>query len=58
MTLVCECGSYALEITAQSYNGDRAYEGYRCEHCGRTGSLTHDPTFGTSLDGCLGSDRR
>ena len=57
MTLQCdECGSYALAITAQSYDGDHAFESYECEHCGASGSLTHDPTLGTTLDGCLGRD--
>ena len=57
MTLICErCGSYDLHITAQSYDGDHAFEGYECGGCGATGSLTNDPTLGTSLDGCLGSD--
>ena len=57
MTLVCEtCGSYDLHITAQSYDGPRAFEGYECDGCGATGSLTHDDVTGTTLDGCLGSD--
>jgi hypothetical protein len=57
MTLICErCGSHDLRITAQSYNGDDAFEGYECGTCGATGSLTHDSLTGTTLDGCLGSD--
>jgi hypothetical protein len=57
MTLICDrCGSHDLRITAQSYNGDDAFEGYECGNCGATGSLTHDRT-GTTLLGCLGSDR-
>lgn len=54
MTLSCQCGSVALTITSQSYNGDSAYEAYECETCGRTGALDHDGTTGrTSLSGCL-----
>ena len=58
MTLICErCGSHDLRITAQSYNGDDAFEGYECGTCGATGSLTHDSlTDRTTLGGCLGSD--
>lgn len=58
MTLQCECGSYALEITSQSYaeNGN-GFESYKCDHCGRTGTLTHNAaTNRTTLDGALGSD--
>jgi hypothetical protein len=53
--LTCECGALELEITAQSYSDDGgAFEGYRCEVCGRTGSLTHDAVTGrTTLSGCL-----
>ena len=58
MTLVCSCGSYDLRITAQSYDGPRAFEGYKCGECGRTGSLIHDDVTGTTLSGCLGSDGR
>jgi hypothetical protein len=52
-TLACECGSLELAITAQSYHGDSAFEGYECETCGRTGTLDHDPVTGTTLSGCL-----
>lgn len=58
MTLQCQCGSYALSITSQSYGESGAFEAYECEHCGRTGSLTHDDVTGTTLSGCLGSDSR
>lgn len=51
--LTCECGSVALAITAQSYHDGHAVEGYECEHCGQTGTLTHDPDLGTTLTGCL-----
>lgn len=52
--LVCECGSEALEITRQSYNGEDAFEKYKCEVCGRTGTLSHDGTRQeTTLSGCL-----
>ena len=58
MTLICDrCESHDLRITAQSYNGDDAFEGYECGNCGATGSLTHDSVTGTTLSGCLGSDR-
>jgi hypothetical protein len=56
MTLQCQCGSYALSITSQSYGESSAFEAYECEHCGRTGSLTHDDVTGTTLSGCLGRD--
>jgi hypothetical protein len=55
MTLVCECGSHALEITSQSYGEKTAFEAYKCEDCGRTGSYT----FGNGQDrmsGCLTTD--
>jgi len=51
--LSCECGALELEITAQSYNGDSAFEAYECEVCGQTGTLTHDSITGTTLSGCL-----
>lgn len=51
--LTCECGALELEITAQSYGEQSAFEGYRCEVCGRTGSLTYDEYSGTTLSGCL-----
>ena len=50
--LTCECGALELTITEQSYGEQSAFEGYECEVCGRTGSLTHDAT-GTTLSGCL-----
>ena len=59
MTLRCtNCGSYALEITSQSYsdNGD-AFEGYECENCTATGSLRHDASLNrTTLSGAIESD--
>ena len=46
MTLQCdECGSYALAITAQSYDGDHAFESCECEHCGASGSLSVTRTY-------------
>lgn len=51
--LTCECGALELEITAQSYGDGHAFEGYKCEVCGRTGSLTYDEFTGTTLTGCL-----
>ena len=51
--LTCECGALELEITAQTYSGDHAFEAYKCEVCGRAGSLTHDDITGTTLTGCL-----
>ena len=51
--LTCECGALKLEITSQSYSGDRTVEAYKCEVCGRTGLLTHDEFTGTTLSGCL-----
>lgn len=58
MTLRCsECGSYALEITSQSYTDAGAFEAYECEHCGAMGTLTHDDhPPRTSLDGSIESD--
>ena len=56
MTLVCECGSYDLEITSQSYTDCSAFESYECQHCGRKGSLTYDETTGERLSGCVESD--
>lgn len=55
MTLRCECGSPALEFTAQSYSEDgSAFEAYRCADCGRTGSLDYDATLDhQELRGCL-----
>lgn len=56
MTLLCSnCGSYALEIEAQSYSDERAFEQFRCEDCGATGSLTHD-SLGTTLSGNIERD--
>ena len=51
--LTCECGSVELAITAQSYGEQSAFESYKCETCGRTGTLTHDDITGTTLTGCL-----
>ena len=51
--LTCECGALELEITFQSCSGDCAFEAYRCEICGRTGSLTHDEVTGATLSACL-----
>ena len=60
MTLQCECGSYALSITSQSYpETGNTYESYECDICGRTGSLTHNAaTDQTTLSGSIGSDVR
>lgn len=51
--LSCKCGSHDLRITAQSYSGERTFEGYKCGVCSRTGTLTHDGITGTTLTGCL-----
>lgn len=51
--LTCECGALELEITSQSYDGLHAFEAYRCEVCGRTGTLTHDDVARATLTGCL-----
>jgi len=58
MTLQCSnCGSYALEITAQSYSDKRAFESYKCESCGATGNLTHeDSPPRTTLSGSIKRD--
>jgi len=56
MTLVCKCGSYALEFTAQSYSDRSAFEAYKCEACGATGSLAYDEYDGERLSGCLETD--
>lgn len=55
MTLVCQCGSPALRITSQSYTEDSAFEAYKCESCGATGSLSYDELTGERLTGCLES---
>lgn len=53
MTLVCECGG-TLEITAQSYGDDgSAFEAYECVACGRTGTMTFNPTTGERKSGCV-----
>lgn len=58
MTLQCsECGSYALEITSQSYSDTSAFESYECEDCGATGSLVHeDKPPRTDLNGSIQRD--
>ena len=56
MTLYCgNCGSAALEITSQTYSEQRAYEAYKCENCGGTGSLlvNEQSPGGPTLSGCL-----
>ena len=53
MTLQCQCGALELTITSQSYDGSSAFEAYECQICGRTGTLVHDETTGTTLSGCL-----
>ncbi|EMA44268.1 hypothetical protein [Halococcus saccharolyticus] len=58
MTLRCaRCGSYALAFTAQSYTETTLFEGYECEHCGATGSLTANDNTGISYtEGAIESD--
>lgn len=59
MTLVCQCGSSALEITDQSYSETSALEVYECQSCGATGTLTMDDSghqMTERLSGCLESD--
>lgn len=60
MTLRCkECGGYDIEITAQSYNEESAFEAFKCQSCGGKGTLTHHGTSGrTELTGCLERDSR
>lgn len=53
MTLQCSCGALELVIISQSYGERSAFEAYKCEVCGRTGSLTHNEVGGTTLTGCL-----
>ncbi|MCD2199099.1 hypothetical protein LPA44_04190 [Halobacterium sp. KA-4] len=62
MTLVCECGSPAIEIVDATYPEDAngnptgtATERYECLDCGRTGTYA----FGDGTDrmsGCVTSD--
>ena len=51
--LRCQCGAFELTITSQSYDDSSAFEAYECQCCGRTGTLVHDETTGTTLSGCL-----
>ena len=53
VTLQCQCGALEITITSQSYSDDSAFEAYECQICGRTGTLVHDETTGTTLSGCL-----
>lgn len=63
MTLVCECGSPAIEIVDATYPEDddgrptgSAFERYECQDCGRTGSYT----FGGNVEqtsGCVTTQR-
>ena len=63
MTLVCECGSPAIEIVDATYPEDAdgrptgtAVERYECQDCGRTGSYT----FGGNVErtsGCVTTRR-
>lgn len=56
MTLQCSsCGSRALSITDQSYSEKIAFEAYRCDNCGATGSLRmrDGSPAGEDLSGCL-----
>ena len=57
MTLMCECGSLALSFEEQAYPEDApAYERYRCESCGRTGSYSFGSEGGEKFEqmtGCL-----
>ncbi|MGN8218531.1 hypothetical protein ACTG0T_09310 [Halococcus morrhuae DSM 1307] len=51
--LRCQCGALELTITSQSYDDSSAFEAYKCQCCGRTGTLVHEATTGTTLSGCL-----
>jgi len=53
VTLRYQCGALELTITSQSCGDDGAFEAYECQCCGRTGTLVHDDTTGTTLSGCL-----
>lgn len=57
MTLICKCGSPALEFVEQQYPDDGlAYERYECADCGRKGSYEFGERNGHSVDrmsGCL-----
>lgn len=52
MTLRCTCGSGALKITEQNYNGGSALESYKCNDCGGKGTLFIGED-GTQKSGCL-----
>jgi len=59
VTLVCECGSPAIEIVDATYPEDAdgrptgtAFERYECQDCGRTGGFS----FGDGVErttGCV-----
>jgi len=57
MTLVCKCGSPALEFIEQDYPDDGlAFERYECADCGRKGSYRFGLQNGRHVDrmtGCL-----
>ena len=57
MTLVCECGSRALEFEFQDYpDNGLATEKYKCAMCGRTGTYRFGEQNGRHVDemtGCL-----
>jgi len=57
MTLICKCGSHALEFVEQNYSDDGlAYERYECGVCGRKGSYRFGERNGRHVDeksGCL-----
>lgn len=59
MTLRCECGSYALEITEATYPEDtsaRATEFYECGVCGRTGTVSFGDGRPEQPGGCVTTD--
>ncbi|GAA0455751.1 hypothetical protein MUK72_00275 [Halococcus dombrowskii] len=54
MTILrCHCDVPDLTITNQSYDDSSAFEADECQYCGRTGTLVHKGTTGTTLSGCL-----
>jgi len=66
MTLICECGSHAIEIVEQNYPTDDqgnpdglAFEKYECAHCGRTGGFRFGERNGQHIErtsGCVTTD--
>jgi hypothetical protein len=59
MTLICECGSPAIEITDASETHDEHdavvsfWEKYQCDCCDRTGKFYLNADNNERLTGCL-----